>query len=364
MHNLNAKTKGGKSMKFKNLPKRINKLTALLLAFFLISVCSINAQEQINNQEGEIDHVKNWLYESGDREMRINYKFYSKDDLTEAQNRLEKINAELEKDQSEWFGRYSPVTDAEVSHEELILSRQNGFLQFYVYTCMPELRYLNFGEIVDEPGAVWLKSASSLNSRRKLLNPAKYVKVIWGKRHFLILENDLQMFLIKAAGLEIVDEENRDEDKPITWLTVYEKHGESEKSIKGLPIVPFEYAHLLRHPIEAKIIAVGKRTVEVIKDEFSDEPRNLSNVIIKLNVGSQNGVEKGMNFRILKTGELIEITKVNRQTSVGIVAREIDENGRESYYDHETKSDKIYSKIIVGWKLTTAPEPESLSWGY
>lgn len=349
-------------MRFQISVKRTYQTAILLLT--LIFGSAISAQEINGVQEPEIEYVKNWLYDyEVGPELRLNYKRFSKQDAIDAEIKFKEIKAELlEIKEDDWFGSYTPIPESELGGFHLILAPRAGFIRYYVYTCLPELRSLNFGEIVDEPSAVWTKPIYSLNSRRPVENPTKYVKVKWGTRRLLIPEKYLAEYLDQITGF-YVEPATEDENDSEERFTVWTNTSDPEKPLSGLPILPKEYQHLLRSPINAKVISIGKRTIkkfEEISEEDKYAPaRTESQTVVKINVGSQNGVKIGMNFRILKTDESLKIIHVSRTASVGIIVRELDENGQETYYNSEAGEEQKYPKATVGWVITSAPRPTS-----
>lgn len=348
-------------MRFQDSVKRTYQ-TAILL-FTLIFSSAIFAQETNSIQEPEIEYVKNWLYDyKSGPELRLNYREFSKQDAIDAEMKFKEIKAELLENKDDWFGGYTPIPESELGGVHLMLAPRAGFISYYVYTCMVELRSLNFGEIVDEPSAVWIKPVYSLNSRRRVENPTKYIKVKWGSRRLLILEEYLAKYLDRITGF-YVEPETEDEKKSEEWFTVWSNTSDPDKPLSGLPVLPREYQHLLRSPINAKIISVGKRTIKKFEETSEEDEyapaRNESQTVVKINIGSPNGVKIGMKFRILKTNESLKIINVNRTESIGIIVRELDEKGQETYFDFETNKLQKYPKATVGWTITSAPHPTS-----
>lgn len=351
-------------MSLQNRIERISKPAILLIAFSFIFSFAAWAQEKPVLQEEQIEYAKNWIYDYQDGpELRLNYKYYSKEDAVDAENKYQKIKAELlENKENEWAGKYIPLPQSELGGQYLFLAPRSGFIDYYVYPCLPELRSFHLGDVVDEPSVIWTKPVYSLNSRRRVIEPVRYVKVKWGARRLLVRQEDLVEFLDRVTGFYVkpkTDDENDFSD----WFNVWANEKDFEKPLTGLPVLPAEYVHLLRRPIEAKIINAGKRIIKKIEEKNDEHEysaaRTESQTTVTISAGSQNGIKIGMAFRALKTDETIKIIQVNSRTSIGVLIRELDENGRETYYDSESEGEKNFPKITAGWSLTTAPLPQS-----
>lgn len=117
-------------------------------------------------------------------------------------------------------------------------------------------------------------------------------------------------------------------------------------------IIPKQYKHLFRAPIEGKIIFVGKRIIYK-----ATEKRGAEIVTpVKINIGKAQGVEKGLILRIPNYGREIIITKVNAHNSEGTITDIIwdEEKGMiATHYDYKTEKDKPLPPIRVGTKVTT-----------
>ena len=244
------------------------------------------------------------------------------------------------------------IPDGEVTLESLLWSPQAGFVNVYVYTCMSELRYLNFGSVTVSPTTVQMLPEYPPESGRKTAQVKMYVKVKWGERHYLIEENRLADFCDTISGTGIYEEGIIERG---FWL----KSSDLEKAASGRPVLPPEYKHLLKKPIDAKVIAVGKSYVE--RDNDND---CLTRTVIPLtlNVGSKSGVKTGMAFRVLTPKDVdyyfIKVLAVSPDTSSALFVPHGFEACREDETppDAEQAEEKTAEPIpAVGWKLTTRP---------
>ena len=69
-----------------------------------------------------------------------------------------------------------------------------------------------------------------------------------------------------------------------------------------------------------------------------------------------------LDFPEDKFGQVLEIIRVNEKTSEGIVLRELDKNGKETYEDWDINLKeniiKPYPPLKAGIKITTSPVVE------
>ena len=82
-------------------------------------------------------------------------------------------------------------------------------------------------------------------------------------------------------------------------------------------------------------------------------PVNLMTVVVS--AGTALGLKRGMFLNVIdpRQNERVRILRAGRTNSTGVIVRELDENGQEVPFDHETG--ERYPKIIAGRKLTTSP---------
>lgn len=117
-------------------------------------------------------------------------------------------------------------------------------------------------------------------------------------------------------------------------------------------IIPKQYKHLFRPPIEGKIIFAGKPIIH----KQTEKRSAIIVTIVKINVGKTQGVKKGLILRIPNYGREVIITKVNPNNSEGTVTDIItdEEKGRvTTYYDAKTEKHKPLPPVRVGTKVTT-----------
>lgn len=281
----------------------------------------------------------------------LNFKRYTKSDVIAAQAKWRALEAEEAVD--EWAGVYTPICDdCEVSLDKLRWTQKSGFLKFYVYTCLPELRALDFGSAVESLTTVYLFPEYPADSGRSPRPAMQYLKVKWGERHYLIAEDKVSEFCDWVAGVEV-----HSKNEVLGVKDFYLKDGDTEMPVTGLPSLPRGYEHLLKRPIEAKIIAIGKSYVERDEDAESCEKRTV--IPVTLNVGSAKGVAVGMKFDSVAEdmSDKFIITSVGKHSSRAVSEQgwEPCEDSAEVQEEQSTDKDKYEPEIKVGLKLTTRP---------
>jgi hypothetical protein len=330
-----------------------------LRKIFLLFLTSILSLQICLGQDTEATQPeKNWLanYDIYPTEFLFyRYDRYSKEDIVRFREKLDLFkNAKLS---DEWSGIYYVGSEETVNHSELHIYPNIGFIDFNIYTCLPELRYIDYGRIVHTADFIQLSPEFATNSPRKS-EPVKYVKVTWGDKYLLVEESSLAAFAEKAVGLYIEPEDDSAENK-YKWTDFWvkgdlnsENHHQVENNYFGLPQFPASYKKFQRYPIESKIISVGKRTVEKDKAIGSSVYTEAAFYQVTIGAGKNKGVKEGMYFEIPEIENQVFITKVTPNNSAGIIVRMIDDNKNDECYDDD--SNKISCpKITSSLKVKT-----------
>lgn len=313
----------------------------ILLTFFLIILTF-----QLNFAQYDQYDEDNWLGDMGYamdmlRQFYPN-KFYAKEDVIKAKNKLSMIkNAGFN---DEWEGYYQHW--GELNQYGLIWNSTSGFIHYNIYTCNIELRGLWFGDTVNLTNSLKLnyenKKLSSTIKKNIKQNQTTYIKVKIGEKHFLVPPSRLKDFCEYAVGLDYFPEEGEQ-----YWWKVED----SKKEISGLPILPENYKHFLRYPIETKIISLGKREFTYITYEGKKEPHSVRYFVI-INKGKINGVTNQMDFYIPELKERVYVEKVFQHTSLAVITRELDENSNEKCNDDNYQEQPCH-KIVIGINAIT-----------
>lgn len=322
------------------------KATGLLLCCLLLLAASMSPAQINWDEKWEHDEREGWF---------LDFSRYSREDVKAAQAKWKSIDAENKKaEEDEWAGSYSIMPDGEVSFNNLRWSPQAGFVNVYVYTCLPELRYLNFGRVTASPTTVQMTPEYPPDSGRKTAQVTMYVKVKWGDRHYLIEEDRLAEFCDAVSGTGIYEEGVMGRG---FWL----KAGDWEKTASGTPTLPREYKHLLKKPVDAKVIAVGKSYVEHHGD---NECLTRTVTPVTINAGSKGGVKAGIAFRVLMPEAVdygvVKVLKVGLNTSSALfIPLGFEMCGADQPPPDEAQEPQGEAQqppVAAGWKLTTRPD--------
>lgn len=322
-----------------------------LLRFFLISFTLVFSLQICFGQDiEETQPTENWLKQyTNYNEQFLYQRFdrYSKDDLIKFRAKFDLLNNS--KSEDDWDRIYSVGSDEIVGFSQLRLKSGVGFVSFYVYTCFPELRHINYGRIVTSSETIQLLPEFGDNSPRKA-TPNTYVKVKWNNRYYLVEESSLSAFAQKAVGIYVEPEDSSDENYQ-KWSN-YWVSGDFEKPLSGLPEFPLNYKKFQRSPIEAKIISVGKRVVEEkILGNINYSESAFYNVTI--DVGKNNNVKEGMKFEIPEINAELFITRVNPKTSIGLIHRDINDTNKIDVCHNENFDEIPCPKIKALLKVKT-----------
>lgn len=327
---------------------KLHRLFLILLIFTSsLSICFGQANDEFI--EGD-----NWVNQNGlypNLFISFRYDHYSRKDLLKFREKLDGLKTAKFTD--EWEGTYRNQV-VEIGFSELRFDSNVGFIDFYIYTCFPELRYANYGKIIDTPEYIQFIPEFAADSPRKL-KPVKFIKVKWDEIYYLVDESGLLEFSEKAAGI-YVDSETDSVEEPQKWLKYWVK-GNFEKELTGLPVFPSSYKSFQRSPIKARVIAVGKRTFEAektISRKYSE--RYYENVFvypITIDVGRNKGVKKGMSFFSDQNADEIYISEVKENTAIGFVIRETDDNKNDVCYNAESSDPMPCPKLKNQLKVKT-----------
>lgn len=306
----------------------------LIFTLFIVGFCQLAAVAQLD----EDGRWKNDFYAPA----LLNYRSYSESDFANALAKLEAIKSENSNSVDEWAGDYS-AQSGEVNVIALRFSQQAGFVYANFYTCLPELRGLNYGTVSQTSDYISLTSQTSQRNGQT----TKYLPVKWGERHYLVPENEVAQFYKFVAGFGWKEDE-------YVFFDFLLKNDDAEKPIIGMPVFPRGYERFVKKPIEATITEVLRREIES-EQVYGGTTVYYSHTFVKLNVGSINGVKRGMPLNVPESEdyEKVEVTQIGKRSSIGVIIRQLDENKQEFFRNYRTNETKPYPKVSVGWQLST-----------
>jgi hypothetical protein len=109
-----------------------------------------------------------------------------------------------------------------------------------------------------------------------------------GDHLYLVNEKSLAVWAEKAVGRYVPSQDGYAQ----SW-TDYWESGDVEAPLKGIPTLPFQFRHLTRAPIEAKIIAIRSRKIETdFTSGLSFYSGESAVYRVRINAGSNNGVRR------------------------------------------------------------------------
>lgn len=194
------------------------------------------------------------------------------------------------------------------------------------------------------------------------LDAVKYLPVRWRGERLMIDEKDIGDFGDYAAGL---GDYNGLLAFPLEVSHFMHSLGPDEPHAAPTPLVPPGYEQLLKRPVEAVITSVGRRKLAADYSckfssdimRFSDHHERASLTFVTVAAGSEHGLKPGAFLRVSNPdkGENVRLTQVGKLSSTGVIVRDIDERGKETFYDHDAERESVYPKVRAGWELTTAP---------
>jgi hypothetical protein len=220
-----------------------------------------------------------------------------------------------------WAGQYY-YGDGLGVNVYLSLAPKSGFA--FTWNGCLGLYDLNYGDVVEVDGSIRL--VFRLPNEHKGFEgiPSEFLPVIWGDRHYLISPDEVVEFANAInAGFE---------PRKTEWGSFLLRRGDVNKRATGYPNLPSEYsAYILKHPIEAEVSSV--------KNSYRNDSGRVTTVL--LNVGTTQGVKKGMEFYLYEPSNVFESATI---TSVGNTSSEA-----EIFQCCDEKA----GPPSPGWKLST-----------
>jgi hypothetical protein len=245
---------------------------------------------------------------------------YSEQDLNNFRDKLGALRGARKQD--EWEGRFAPGLFNEVGFSLLDISFDSGFAGLYVYTCRPELRWIDYGSVINRPDIIELVSEVPAGSPRRSEHK-RFVKVKWGNRLYLVDEKSLPTWVEQAVGIYVTPENGGQE-----WTDFWES-GNHEKELVGEPELPASFRHFTRKPITTTIRSVSTRRIakEVsLGDTYYAADSAVYSVVIA--AGRRQGVKKDMVFRLRNSDDEIVVTNVYPGSASGLIVRAINDETR------------------------------------
>lgn len=193
---------------------------------------------------------------------------------------------------NEWAGVY---TDGDHHPTVFMWAPKNGFVvTSSLHTFWPS--WVNFGKVNFKDNSLTIFPELQAGNKSAHIMPTEFIPVLWDKWHFLVPSDSLLEFAYAVHS----------KSESQIW-NFFIKSSDTEKSRKGLPKLPAEYKKIITMPaIVARIIKVEK---------VDDSPWSEK---ITLNVGSNKGIIKGMQFYRQQRGSYISVSIVDVANTTSI----------------------------------------------
>lgn len=308
----------------------------------LLILCFGTSLSQAHNYE-------KWDTGSGEP-LWVNLKDFSKQELDTAIGLWNKIENDNRTGNSrEWTGYYFK---GDVIHSTVLRwSPEAGFIMVEVDNCAATLMGLAYGKVIVSPELLEFifeyHKASASHSHTKAHRPApaikKFIPVRWGSAEYLIDEVQIADFGDYVGGFGRYNHRFPE----VGGIDFFARRiTQPQNNVEELPQVPSIYKRFIKKPIDAEIKVVGVPEIRRVRD-YDDTWAYQSHTPVAINVGSLNGVKRGMNFRVLSSdqAEVVTIIRVSKHSSEGVIVRSLDENKQEYEID---------PKIRPGWLLSTS----------
>ncbi|HJU54275.1 MAG TPA: hypothetical protein VJ715_06880 [Pyrinomonadaceae bacterium] len=269
----------------------------------------------------------------------------------------------------EWAGDY--FIGGETHGSYMRWSLESGFVSVAVNKCEAKVVEFSYGKAMNLTPVIQLTTEQTVSSghshgrSHSIQGAINFVPVKYRGERILIPEDKMSDFGDYVAGLGDFNGAlaiHYDLGAPFFY-----KLGpvSAVESAVGGAVVPQGYEKFLKKPVETLITKVNKR---VVKSEFNYEAPSgavisyavtytapVSVTSITLDAGSAAGIKRGMVLWAVGTGDEVRITRADPHTSVGIIVRNLNDKGRETFYDNEAERERLYPRVRAGWKLTTSP---------
>lgn len=263
-----------------------------------------------------IDQESNWYKEIGkhdDYYSRFDFSRYTKSDVENAKAKYLRIASAPTND--EWAGTYRRQTM--LGSAEITWDRKNGFVYSYVYHTLANIDY---GSAKTTGDSVSFVSEKPTVRKGKRFFEGDHIGVKFGEKHLLVPKSRLSDFAIWAVGREVPTGRRTKEiytEEGFFW----EKVEDEDKKIADVPTYPDGYAHLIRKPIQSRVLSVGKLRIKREKSADWGTTSEDHLVTLKLSGGQRQRVRVGMRFWVDDLEEWIEIILVSANHSLAELSR-------------------------------------------
>lgn len=278
--------------------------------------------------------------------------------------RWEAIDEELKTTGSEFAGTY--WEGGEMRQHVVRFAPRSGFVIVHVYENFAVTDF-SYGGVEVTPSEIIFRvereQQGESSDKQPRTTPRRWVAARWMRSNYLVPAESIADFGDYVAGLGAFNDLNG----PCCEFTPFlasparvDPGGDFER-----PVVPARYERFIKRPVEATIRRVGrKRRVKDYGSEgefYSHLHRTATLTPVRIDAGSRHGVRRGLLFRL--TGppgtsgfeQYLKITRVRPDSSDGVVVRDLDDDGRETFYDRDADKHVALPPVAAGTRVTTRP---------
>lgn len=276
-------------------------------------------------------------------------------------SRWKALAGELKSTADEFAGDYKEF--GAMRHTYLRWAPGGGFVYLYVYEHYAVLGF-SYGKVTVTPSEiVFTVEREERASGRAAGVPRRWIAARWRDSNYLIPAKDIADFGNYVGGFE----EYNDFNGPCCEFAPFLSDRARRDAGKDFerPSVPRRYARFMRRPIEAAVRFVGrKRVVENFGLQGTLYGRHFDKASltpVRIDAGRRHGVRPGLLFRLVGApeGQYLLIRRAGPASSDGVVVKQVDDDGSETYYDFNSGAGgperKVYPPVKVGTKVTTSP---------
>jgi hypothetical protein len=250
-----------------------------------------------------------------------------------------------------WFLRWSP---------------DEGFVYVYHSEGLSIIDF-SYGKVRSTSEAIILEPEREMKETfdsKRLSTPKKWIPIGSSFGAYLVPEERIKEFGNYAGGFGEYNDFNGPccDFSPFFFMPTDSTPQASHPSIL---VVPPTYQQFIKEPIKARIEVVG---VKAFVKNYGLEGKLYSQLFPKasltpvvLNAGRRQGVKKNQLFRLIgePRNQYLRILIVRNKRASGVVVRDVDDDGKETYFDGlagmKEPEKKLFHPIRVGTKVTTSP---------
>lgn len=339
------------------------RLFAVLAAvLFAVACASPRAAAQAGADE-EREQFEPGL-EDGRQETWLLPPGTTKEEAAALNARWKALGEDLKSDADEFAGTYHE--DGAMRGSFLRWAPGGGFVYLYVYERYAVLDF-SYGKVEVTPTALIFKVERERRGvekgARPRTTPRRWVAARWRTTNYLVPEERVADFGMYVGGFGMYNDFNGPCCEFAPFLESVPRR--NPRTSFDAPAVPAPYARFMRRPVEATIRFVGRK--RVVKDYglegelYSQGFQRASLTPVTIDAGRGRGLKPGLLLRLVGEpgGQYLKLTRVLASRSEGVVVRDVDDDGGETFYDSDTGGGepqrKVYPPVKVGTRVTSAP---------